>query len=123
MINSHHIETSEYGIVTLLVNTQDKWVKYMTSWGLNNVEIIIIPEQNQPITELKICDLHLDLATEHHYVTLEQQDKDQIAFYFIPIRLIRGDKYLSKIQSRLSTKLGTEKLPATTNSKTGTEKF
>ena len=101
-IESYHISKSEYGIITLIVNTVDKWVNYNCTDGDINFNLIIMNELNS-IIEVKIIsttEFQFDVEKEFRYLRLEQQNKDQIVFYWIPLRLLKGDEWVEHLKSK-----------------------
>lgn len=95
-IESYHISKSEYGIVTLIINTRDKGLSYYSEESLDRFKITVfepILEEDEMRDSIVIqqSDLQLDKKKEYSYLKLDQQCKDQIIFYWIPLRLLRGD--------------------------------
>lgn len=102
-IESYHISKSEYGVITLIINTVDKWVSYdWTEGNTDNWLRIIDVETNTYLDTLTIVysELGFDKEKEGRYHRLEEQDKDQIIFYWIPLRLIKGDEYVEHFKSK-----------------------
>lgn len=97
MIQSHCITKSDYGIVTLIINTIDKWVDYTCIDSVTNFSLFINDKQELVIPR---SEFEFDIDAEKHYHRLEQQNKDQITFYWIPVRLLKGDRFLDKIKGQ-----------------------
>ena len=108
-IESYHISKSEYGIITLIVNTKDKWVNkydYLNHVEGGNIDkfiIEILGDDYKQLDKLSITysEFGFDKEKEGRYHRLEQQDKDQIVFYWIPLRLLRGDEYVEHFKSKI----------------------
>lgn len=103
-IESYHISKSEYGIITLIVNTKVKWVHYDFSEGNTDNWLRTIDEQTNTYSDtltITYSELGFDKEKEGRYHRLEQQDKDQIVFYWIPLRLLRGDEYVEHFKSKI----------------------
>ena len=101
-IESYYISKSEYGIITLIVNTVDKWLNYDYSDGNDTFNLILINEENE-VLEIKCIsneEFLFDIEKEFNYRRLEQQDKDQIVFYWIPLRFFKGDEYVEHLKKK-----------------------
>lgn len=98
-IEFQSIQTSPYGIATLIVNTTDKWVDYRITTSMNSVEISIYYDDILK-DRLKVETDFLDLETEYRYIQSERQEKDQIVINWFPLRLFRGDEYVNKLKER-----------------------
>ena len=108
-IESHHISKSEYGVITLIINTSYKWMHYV--FIENPLTFMLEVSINNEEDDLVLERLHLDKeefgfdkSKEGLYRRLEQQEKDQIVFYWIPLRLLKGDAYTNEFVKRLNTK-------------------
>lgn len=102
-IESYHISKSEYGVITLIVNTKDKWVLYNWSEGNTDNWLRTIDEKTNTYSDrltIVYSEFQFDTEKEYRYLRLEQQNKDQIVFYWIPIRLIKGDKWVEHLKSK-----------------------
>lgn len=101
-IESYHISKSEYGIITLIVNTVDKWLNYNHHDSNEDFHIFIMNENNQILEHktIPIVEFSFDYNKEFRYLLLEQQEKDQIVFYWIPLRLIKGDEIVEYFKSK-----------------------
>jgi len=81
-IDSWYIKSHESGIYSLIFNTKEKWATYHryndTHYSFNCDNIDNANDDDQLIPEF--------LPKEISYVTTSNQNKDQIVFYFIPIR-------------------------------------
>lgn len=109
LIESYHISKSEYGIITLIVNTSYKWVDYC--FIENPLTFLIETSSLDEKDDLVLDKIHLDKEDfgfdkekEGSYLKLKQQDKDQIVFYWIPLRLLKGDAYTNEFVKRLTAK-------------------
>jgi len=103
-IESYHISKSEYGIITLIVNTRDKWPVYNFSEGNTDMWLRIVDENQNKFSEGKTfswSEFQFDKEKEGRYLRLEQQEKDQIIFYWIPLRLLKGDEYVEHFKSKV----------------------
>lgn len=102
-IESHHIETSQYGLVTLLINTSERWCEYIIDETLKEVFIHVFEEEskitNDNSSDKLVLTLDfLDKEKEYSYMRLDYQEKDQICIYWIPLRLRKGDEHVNKIK-------------------------
>lgn len=102
-VQSKYISKSEYGIITLIINTVDKWLGYYidtTQKGLViNLSTEIYCEEDDTYErykeayEIQWDEIDLNLVTEFNYQRFVIQNKDQIVIYWIPTRLFKnGDK-------------------------------
>lgn len=105
-IESYHISKSEYGIITLIINTKDKWLNYSHGnyYEFYRINFYRDEEDIKRIEEdeikIPLREFSFDLEKEGRYHRLEQQEKDQIIFYWIPIRLLKGDEYVEHLKKR-----------------------
>lgn len=102
-IKSYHISKSEYGIITLIVNTVDRWVLYDWSEGNTNNWLRTIDEKTNTYSDtltILYSEFQFDKEKEVRYLRLEQQNKDQIIFYWIPVRLIKGDVWVETFKTK-----------------------
>jgi len=102
-IENYHISKSEYGIITLIVNTKWKWVDYRWTEG-NTDNWFEILEDSKPVDTLTIVysEFGFDKEKEGRYLRLEQQEKDQIVFYWIPLKYFKGDEYVEHFKSKIN---------------------
>lgn len=99
-IESYYINKSEYGIIHLLVNTKDKWVSYNWTEGTIANWLTIVDEETNTYSEtltIPYSEFQFEKEKELLYLRLEQQNKDQINFYWIPYRLIKGDDFIQRL--------------------------
>ena len=104
-IESYHISKSEYGIIQLIINTRDRWVKYgLLNWNYDKTWRVNIFDKDgyTSIDELVIpeAEFQFDKEAEYYYAQLDQQEKDQIIYYWIPIRLLKGDDWFTKFKDK-----------------------
>lgn len=104
-IESYHISKSEYGIIQLIINTRDRWLNYgLLNWSYDKTWRVNIFDKDgyTSIDELVISETEFQFnkEAEYHYLQLDQQEKDQIVYYWIPIRLLKGGEYLDRIKKR-----------------------
>lgn len=105
-IESYHISKSEYGIIELLINTRDKWVDFTDSSNIESFLFFIYTKEEFHPTKtdrliIPLAEFNFDKEKEYNYLELHQQEKDQIIYYWIPYRLLKGDAYIEKLkQSR-----------------------
>ena len=97
MIQSHSITKSNYGVVTLIINTIDKWVDCTYIDSVAHFSLFINDKQELMIDR---SEFGFDIDVEKYYHRLMLQDKDQITFYWIPVRLLKGDRFLDKIKGQ-----------------------
>lgn len=103
-IENYHISKSEYGIITLIVNTVDKWINYNSHESYLSFNLVIMSEDNE-VTETKVIPTHefgFDEEKYFRYIKLEQQEKDQIVFYWIPLKYFKGDEYVEHFKSKIN---------------------
>lgn len=103
-LRNYWIERSEYGLIHLLINTEDKWIDYSFFEVPDNyfLEIKWVDDEGDTHIEknyIALAELNFD-PTER-YLHLEQQNKDQISFYWIPLRLIKGNEWADKFKKKL----------------------
>jgi len=82
---TYHIEKSSYGIITLIVNTVERWSEYR----LIDSHLSMSFQSEDSILVIPLWEFGFDVKKELHYQKLEAQNKDQVAFYWVPIRLIK----------------------------------
>jgi hypothetical protein len=106
-ITSYIITKSEYGIITLAVNTETRWMKMTKFTGKDFVEIIVSNDDMTEDKETLLIPVKEFGFTkdEAGYRELEQQNKDQMHYYFIPVRLIHGDKFNDEVLRKLHNPL------------------
>ena len=103
MVENYHISKSSYGIVELLINTQEKWVDFTIVTGLvkgvMSFGVWFYNEDHSDFVEqFDIPESELQLDPEERYLKIHQQEKDQITFYWIPLRLTKGDEYMERFK-------------------------
>lgn len=98
MIENYHIKKSDYGIVTLLINTTERWLDHHVIDSLTEFAVDYYNEETLLFTiVIKKEELNLDVEKEGMYLRLELQEKDQLQFYWIPLRLLKGDQYAERV--------------------------
>lgn len=108
-IESYNISKSQYGVITLIINTKDKSVLFddcIVSEGFQ-IDVWKDPSRWTIIDSLLVHDheFGFELEKEGFYHRLHLQEKDQIVYYFIPIRLLKSDEWVEKfIQSKNKVK-------------------
>lgn len=97
-IESYNISKSQYGVITLIINTRDRWLPFYDRICLGGHEFEVTDEKGFA-EALKIQDeeFGFELEKEGRYHRLNQQEKDQIVYYFIPIRLLKSDEWAEKL--------------------------
>jgi len=94
LIESHWITTHESGIITLVINTIDKWIdyhRYDDNW-------YIVEDEDGNVEELRT---KIPFQEKMKYMTSSNQNKDQITFYYIPYPLVMEKNKWDKIKERL----------------------
>ncbi len=89
IVENYNISKSQYGVITLIINTFDRWINF--DWQIGEVcyDIQLWNEfSDGEILKIHYDELKFDFEVEKRYHTLTLQEKDQIIFYFIPIRLL-----------------------------------
>lgn len=106
-IESYHISKSDYGIISLIVNTRDRWINYsgvLTYFPEHQGEGFSIKtfEEDENTGELFIPqnEFSFDKEKEIFYLGSYSQEKEQIYYYWIPVRLIKGDKYIERFKRK-----------------------
>lgn len=104
-LRNYCIEKSEYGLVCLLVNTDYKWLEYSFFESFKEQYLLELrwadDEGDTHIERNYVPIKELNLDPTERYLQLEQQNKDQISFYWIPLRLIKGNEWADKFKSKL----------------------
>lgn len=88
LIDNYFVKKYSSGIVSLVINTKDKWVGFHR---YSDTEYKIWKEEeDESVNEeiLKIPESELSLDANEMYMKTEAQAKDQIYFYFIPTSLL-----------------------------------
>lgn len=103
-IQGYHISKSDYGIIHLIINTADKWINYqgVLTYNIEHKSEgfdLVTFENEEETGKLFIpeSEFNFDREKESTYVMSHGQEKDQVYFYWIPVRLIKGDKWLEKV--------------------------
>ncbi len=94
LITSHWITAHESGIITLIINTVDRWVgfhRYNDNW-------YIVEDEDGNVEHLRI---ELPLQEKMRYMSSSSQNKDEITFYYIPYPLVMEKNKWDKIKERL----------------------
>lgn len=86
LIRNYWIETYESGIILLLFNTEEKGIQYHqyddNSYCFNVGDGFNDPDFGEEVVNIP------ELKIEGSYIRTSTQVKDQILFYFIPIKLV-----------------------------------
>ena len=90
MTNSKHVESyfikhHENGIVSVLFNTDIKWISYHR---YDNQHYRIGEDYEEDEGCIQIVKLDIFLDENIRYVVTSQQDDDQICFYYIPADML-----------------------------------
>lgn len=92
VIDSYSVKQYDSGIIRLMITTTDKWVGYHRysndEYGIGEYD-----ENHGWLYTLKIPNL---VIPEYH-VCADNQEKDQITFYWIPAELITSGKMRENI--------------------------
>lgn len=106
-IESYHISKSDYGIISLIVNTRDRWINYngvLTYSSEHQGEGFSIEtfegEENTGELFIPKSEFSFDKGKEIFYLESHSQEKEQIYYYWIPVRLIKGDKYIERFKRK-----------------------
>jgi hypothetical protein len=99
-ITTYHNFKSEYGLVSVIVNCVDKWLDYSIEETAGIIRIRFFNAFDDLI-ETETIDIsdYLDTEREFRYIMLHDQNKDQIYIYFIPSRLVKGDKWIDHVKN------------------------
>jgi len=92
MITSHFIKSYESGIITLIINTEERWLNYHRFTD----DYFEVEDYQGNTFPLKV---KLPLQPNMRYSVSSLQEKDQIIYYYIPLYLIT-DKW-DKIKEKL----------------------
>jgi len=106
-VQSKHISKSQYGIITLILNTETKWMNYHVDttqegliihlgWSTYNESDNYAHIEHKEAFGIQWDEIDLDLQTEFSYQQFIEQNKDQIVIYWIPRRLFKGDLWVQK---------------------------
>lgn len=124
VIDSHFIETSNYGVISILINLNEKWCDYavytrLVESGANGefVEALYLQIWSDgDIADFfdgsSNClkaehDFHFDSSGESplnalmpskNYKIFHEINKDQIFIYLVPLRLLKGDAWADKFK-------------------------
>lgn len=99
VISSYFIQKYDSGIISLIINTVDRWVNYHR---YNDNEYLFTyddSDDNEKSYILKIDESELEIPL--NYLPTVIQEKDQISFYWLPVEMITNN---SKIKNKLSIK-------------------
>jgi len=91
MITNHFIKTYESGIITLTINTEERWLDYHRY----SDELFQVEDSQGNVFQLKV---ELPLQPKMRYSISHNQEKDQITYYYIPLNLVLEPHYWDKIK-------------------------
>jgi len=94
MITSHFIKSYESGIITLIINTEERWLNYCRFTD----ELFEVEDYQGNKFPLKV---ELPLQPKMRYSISSMQEKDQIIYYYIPLYLIMEKDKWDKIKEKL----------------------
>lgn len=118
VIESHFIKTSNYGVISILINLNEKWCDYavytrLVESGANGefvealyLQILENEDNNAPPVNAE-HDFHFDssgksplnaLMPSKNYKIFDEINKDQISIYLVPLRLLMGDEWADKFK-------------------------
>ena len=118
VIKSHFIKTSNYGVISILINLNEKWCNYavytrLVQSGANGrfVEALylqILENEGNDAPPVKAEQyFHFDSSGESplnaqmpskNYKIFDEINKDQISIYLVPQRLLYGDDWADKFK-------------------------
>lgn len=94
MIDSHFIKSYESGIITLTINTKERWLDYHRFTN----ELFEVEDYQGNTFPLVV---KLPLEEKMRYSISSLQEKDQIIYYYIPLYLITDKGRWDKIKEKL----------------------
>lgn len=118
VIESHFIETSNYGVISILIHLNEKWCDYtvytrLVESGANGefvealyLQILENEDNDAPPVKAERY-FHFDSSGESplnapmpskNYKTFDEINKDQIFIYLVPLRLLMGDEWADKFK-------------------------
>lgn len=97
MIDNTHVSKSEYGVISVIVNTIDKWVNYDVSQEEDCIVFDWLTKKHSTVDLIE----YLTKEEEFRYIMLHEQCKDQIIVYLIPLRLVKGDAFINHMKSAM----------------------
>lgn len=116
VIESHFIKTSNYGVISILINLNEKWCDYavytrLVESGANGefvealyLQILENEDNNAPPVKAEQyfhfdnsgeCPLNAAMPSKN-YKIFNKINKDQIYIYLVPLRLLYGDDWANK---------------------------
>lgn len=103
MIESTHVAKSDYGVVTVLINTKEKWENYSIDEFESVLKLVFYDENSNELIIVGSTSIPLELNKEEEfrYIMTHQQDKDQIVVYLVPLRLVKGDAFVDHVKSAM----------------------
>ena len=88
IVSKYWIRQFSSGITELVINTVDKWVDYSLYGTHNGMGISVNIKDFDSDTPHKIHMVPIKFTKPSNTVAIEQQNKDQIAVYYIPYELL-----------------------------------